>query len=81
MKTKQTTRKGVDVDKMAQAMMLKAKDKGMCPNCKSRRTCNDSPGTWLFLFSFILFPVSLVLLYFNRNRFCLTCGVRFKKLT
>jgi hypothetical protein len=60
--------------------MTQAEDRDVpkCPCCGSIDTYRDSPGTWRFMLSFMLFPVSLLLLLGNINRYCAQCGSRFK---
>jgi len=49
-----------------------------CPTCASEDIYTDSPGIWLFLLSMIVFPITLLFLLGNRNRYCAKCGTRFK---
>lgn len=82
MTDEKSTPKDIDMDKVVQALNLSSphKDRDKCPNCSSTIIGIDSPGTWRFFFSFIVLPFSLVFLFFNKNRYCLSCGMRFKKI-
>lgn len=80
--TDEKSEKDVNMDKVVQALMLDSprKELPQCPNCGSAKISMDSPGTWRLLFSLILLPFSLIFLFFNQNRYCQACGIRFKKM-
>jgi hypothetical protein len=48
-----------------------------CPNCKSQSLARD-PGSGLVLVSLLFFPFGLLLLLFTQNRYCMSCGIRFR---
>ncbi len=49
-----------------------------CPSCKSNMCSRDWPSAFWFLLGWVLPPISWLLFRFNRNRWCLNCGVRFR---
>ena len=51
-----------------------------CPYCGSTEIGLDAPGIWRFFFSLVIFPVSLLFLIGNLNRYCTKCGIRFRTI-
>jgi predicted RNA-binding Zn-ribbon protein involved in translation (DUF1610 family) len=51
-----------------------------CPNCSSIAISRDSASPWIFVFAAALFfPIGLILFGLNRNVWCTSCGIRFKR--
>ena len=57
---------------------IEGAENAKCPACASGEIARDSAGVWLFVFAWLLPPVSWLLFTLNENRWCMACGTRFR---
>ncbi len=64
-------------------MNLKIEDRDddyaqQCPHCGSIRVSYDAPNVFIGIGIIGLFPLGLLFLLLNKNRWCRSCRLRFK---